>query len=124
MLHEPGRSYEFLIEESVLRRQIVPPTILRAQLDRLLHDLELPSSRIGIIPQGARVKAIPWLSFQVFYGEDVEAGIELPTGPQFFPGSDAETFIRLLDRLWLDAVEGDDARQVIATARDALPIKG
>jgi transcriptional regulator with XRE-family HTH domain len=121
MLYEPGHTYEFLIDEPVLRRLVVSPTVLRAQLDRLVSALSIPSLRLGIIPMTARLRAVPWLPIAVFVGETTEALIETPAEERFYSGEAARPFTALLDRLWTSAVEDDEARRLIIAARDALP---
>jgi transcriptional regulator with XRE-family HTH domain len=121
LLYEPNHRYEFLIDEAVLRRLLVPPGVLRSQLDRLVSTLGVPSVRLGIIPMTARLKAVPWMSFALFVGEDTEAAIETPAEEFFYGGEDAAPFVALLDRLWASAVEGADARRLIEAVRDSLP---
>lgn len=121
MLYEPGHSYEFLIDEPVLRRLVVSPKVLRAQLDRLANAIGIPNLRLGVIPQTARLRAVPWLPVAVFVGETTEALIETPAEERFFAGEAALPFVQLLDRLWQSAVEGEEARRLILAARDALP---
>ena len=121
VLYEPGHRYEILIDEPVLRRLIVSPAVLRAQLDRLSSAIAIPSVRLGVIPMTARLRAIPWLPIAVFVGETTEALIETPAEERFFSGPDAVPFVTLLDRLWESAVEGDEARSVILAVRDSLP---
>ena len=122
MLYEPGHSYEFVLDEPVLRRLVVPPAVLRAQLDRLQTVIGLPNVRLGIVPQTSRLKAAPWLSFAVFVmGDATEAFIETPTEARFYPGAAAAAFVNVIDRLWASAVEDDEARRLIIAARDSLP---
>lgn len=121
MLYEPDHRYEFLIDEPVLRRLIVSPRVLRAQLDRLLSAIGIPNLRLGVIPMTARLRAVPWLPVAVFVGEQTEAMIETPAEERFFAGASADPFVTLLDRLWESAVEGDEARSLILAARDSLP---
>lgn len=124
LIYEPDHRFELLIDEAVLHRLLVPPAVLRAQLDRLLATLNVPSVRIGIIPRTARLKAVPWLSFAVFVAAnpaDTEVAVETPAEEFFHDGQDVVPYIAVLDRLWESAVEGDAARRVILAARDSLP---
>ncbi|WP_298800392.1 helix-turn-helix transcriptional regulator [uncultured Pseudonocardia sp.] len=120
MLYEPGHRYEFLIDEAVLHRRLVPPAVLRAQLDRLLHALSIPSVHLGIIPMDAQLKAIPWLPIALFVGDATEAAIETPAEERFYTGDDATPFVALLDRLWMSAVDGERAAELITAVRDSL----
>jgi transcriptional regulator with XRE-family HTH domain len=122
LLYEPNHRYELLLDEAVLYRLVVPPAVLRAQLDRLLATLSVPSVRLGVIPRTARLRSVPWLSFAVFVGVGgAEVAVETPAEEFFHGGEDAVPYIEVLDRLWTSAVEGDGARAVIQTARDSLP---
>ena len=121
MLYEPDHRYEFLIDEPVLRRLIVSPAVLRAQLGRLLSSIGIPNLRLGVIPMTSRLRAVPWLLVAVFVGETTEALIETPAEERFFTGEAAVPFVALLDRLWMSAVEGEEARRLIEAARDSLP---
>lgn len=121
LLYEPNHRYELLIDEAVLHRLLVPPAVLRSQLDRLLATLSVPSVRLGIIPRTARLRAVPWLPFAVFVGAATEVAVETPAEEFFHDGEDAVPYVEVLDRLWTSAVEGDEARHLILAARDSLP---
>jgi transcriptional regulator with XRE-family HTH domain len=121
MLYEPDHSYEFLIDEPVLRRLIVSPAVLRAQLDRIHNTIGLPNVRIGVIPMTSRLKAVPWLPITVFAGKTTEVLIETPAEERFYAGEDGAPFVNVIDRLWSSAVEGDEAARLVIAARDSLP---
>ena len=122
LLYDEGRDYEFLIDEPVLRRLLISTQAQRAQLDRLQTALDLPNVRFGIIPQDTELGGVPWLPVTVFHGEETIAAIESPSQEHFYSGAEADPFIRMMDRLWSTAVEGDAARQLILAARNALPL--
>lgn len=55
-LYDSTRKYHILLWEGVLRTRICPPTVLAAQLDRLLGVVGLDTVELGIVPFGAALK--------------------------------------------------------------------
>jgi transcriptional regulator with XRE-family HTH domain len=120
MLYDPAKSFEFLIGESALRWLICSPAVMRSQLDRLQTIIGLERIRFGIIPMGVELATTPQNSFQMYVGDDSVVAVETFIGETFHRGDEAEAYGRAMDRLWDEAVVGEDARQLIIAATQAL----
>jgi hypothetical protein len=116
-LYEPGRRFEFLLTESVLRWAPVPAPAMRAQLDRLQTVIGLENVRFGIVPFGP-VDAFPMTACALYSAADgtIAAYVETILGDSEAKGDRADRLAQVVDRLWADAAEGDDARAIIARA--------
>lgn len=117
-VYDPDRQFEFLLTEAVVRF-VLPDSVdvMRDQLERLISLSRLPNVRLGIIPFGIPLPATPQCGFQI-YGET--GAIENFLGHAYVYDDDLAKLERVLTALWQEAVEGDDARNLIAAARDAL----
>ncbi|MEU3824833.1 helix-turn-helix transcriptional regulator [Streptomyces sp. NPDC029080] len=120
-LYEPGKQLELLMWEGVLWAQVCPPSVLAAQLDRLLGVVGLDTVRLGIVPLDNGLRLPPANAFCVLderlvIVEDWHAELWL---------DDAET-IALYRRVWdtfaESAVFGTEAQQVIARVRRSLKV--
>lgn len=120
-LYAPGKQFEFLLAESVLRWLICPPAVMRAQLDRLQTVIGLGHVRFGILPMGVELATTPQNSFQIYVSDEPVAVVETFTGETFMPGSEAAAYGRALDRMWEEALTGERARERILAATQALP---
>lgn len=121
MLYDPNKRFEFLIGESALRWQIVPPAVMRAQLDRLQTVIGLERIRFGILPMQVELGITPQNSFQIFEADEPLVTVETFIGEKPHWGEEAAAYKRALDRLWDEAVTGEAARQLIIAATQALP---
>lgn len=122
MLYDPGKTFEFILAEPVLRWLICPREVMREQLDRLQTVIGLARVRFGIIPMGVELPTTPQNSFQLYVGEETIAAVETFIGETFHRDEEADAYGRALDRLWDEAVTGDAARQLIISATQALPM--
>uniref|UniRef100_UPI003F494F0C helix-turn-helix domain-containing protein n=1 Tax=Nonomuraea sp. CA-251285 TaxID=3240002 RepID=UPI003F494F0C len=120
MLYDSAKSFEFLLTESVLRMLICPPAVMRAQLDRLQTVIGLERVRFGIIPMGVELRVTPQNSFGIYDGEESLAIVETFIGETFHRDTEAARYARAMDKLWDQAVVGDQARDLIIAAADAL----
>jgi hypothetical protein len=118
-LYDPGKRFEFLLAEPVLRFLLVPPTVMHAQLDRLQTVIGLERVRFGIVPMGVVLTRTPQASVQIYVGEDTIAVAEDFAG-ETWHRENAEVYARGLDRMWEEAVEGDKARELIIQAAQSL----
>lgn len=118
MLYDPAKQFEFLLAEPVLRWLLVPPPVMRSQLDRLQTVIGLERVRFGILPMGVQLATTPQNSFQVYAGSDAGtvAVAETFLGEDFSDGDQAAAYGRALDLMWAEAAEGDDARALILRA--------
>lgn len=116
-LYDTSKRFEMLITEPVLRWRVAPPAVLRAQLDGLLAAMDLPNVRFGIVPLDAELSWTPQQSFAMF--DDV-AIVEGFVGETTYEGDEAARFARVMELMWSEAVEGDEARRLIRSAAEAL----
>lgn len=117
-LYDTSRRFDLLLAEPVLRWLVPPPSVMLAQLDRLLAVLSgMPNIHIGILPMGAPISLSPQNSF--FIADDV-AYVETFMGETVHYGDEAAAYHRVMDRLWQDAVTGEQARALILRAVEAV----
>jgi len=119
LLYAPGKRFEFLLAEPVLRWLLCPPATMRAQLDRLQSVIGLPNVRLGVLPLGVQIVTTPQNSFQLY---DELAMVETFIGETAHRDDAAAAYGRALDLLWQDAVTGEEARRLIVRAAEALPL--
>lgn len=119
-LYDLGKRFEFLIDESVLRRLVCPPEVLRGQLDRLQGVIGLPNVRVGILPLAAQpLTLVPENSFTI-----VDEMVLVETTGKEDPSTDEhqrEVHETALALWWAVAVESEDARRLIVEAGRRLP---
>lgn len=112
LLYEGGPSIEILIAEAALRHPIATPAVMAAQIDRLISALGLPGVRIGVLPLGRQLPYVPWHGFWIVddtvFIENITAEVRVTDE------TDVAIYHRLADALWSVAVEGDDARALLA----------
>lgn len=121
MLYDPGKRFEFLLAEPVLRWLLVPPAAMRSQLDRLQTVIGLERVRFGVLPMGVPLATTPQSSFQIYAGARTVAVAETFLGERFHAGGEAEDYGRALDLMWGDAAEGEPARELLINATRSLP---
>ncbi len=119
VLHEGGRRFAFLIEESVLRNAIGGTDVLVGQLGHLLTVGSLPNVSLGVVPMGADRCRMPVEGFWIF--DAAQANVELVSGYLTITQPSevamyAETFSQMAEM----AVHGVNARASIMAALDAL----
>lgn len=117
VLYAPGKRFEFVVGESALRYLRVPAKAMAPQLDRLLAVAGAPNIRLGIVPFGVHLRSPLYDSFVTY--DDV-AVVETRVERRTYAGEDGATYVADMDRLWLDAVEGAEARALILAAAEAL----
>lgn len=118
LLYDQAKQWEFLLAEPVLRWMLGPADVMRGQLDRLQTVIGAPNIRFGIIPMGRELATTPQNAFQVY---DDLVIVETFLGETFHTGPDADTYCKAMDRLWDEAVSGEQAREFIVNAIRALP---
>jgi transcriptional regulator with XRE-family HTH domain len=117
-LYDTSKRFEFLLAEPVLRWVLCPPDVMRGQLDRLQSVLGLPNVKLGILPMGVLLKTPPLSAFEIY---DDLAVAESFAAEEEHRGDAAKNLGIVMDRLWEDAVTGEDARALILKAIAALP---
>lgn len=118
-LFDTNRHFEFVFDEALLRTWRVDAETMRSQLFRIQSAIGLPNVRIGIIPQNRFVDTFNVNSFEI-YGDLVTVETTLGDEPKV-RGDEVDTYRAQMDRLWADAVEDDEAHQLIEDARTAIP---
>jgi transcriptional regulator with XRE-family HTH domain len=121
MLYDTSRRFEFLLAEPVLHWRLCPPEVMRHQLDRLHSVLGMSHVRLGVIPLGVELATTPQNSFQLY---DDTAIVETFIGETVHGESGSAAYARAMERLWDEAVTGDDVRQLIIAATEDLPRSG
>lgn len=110
------RRFEFVIAEPVLRWGLVPPDVMRVQIDRLASAIGLPNVRLGVLPFGA-VDDVPTHMFEMFDGL---VCIETTSRGHRHIGAEADIYARTFATLQRAALAGDDARQFLRQVADDL----
>ncbi|MDX2595286.1 helix-turn-helix transcriptional regulator [Streptomyces sp. WI03-4A] len=112
VLYEPGRESVFVLTEAVLRTWPGTPTLMLAQLDRLLAVESLSSVRLGVIPWRRAVPVLPRLGFTLCDRQAVV--IEAFTGEQMLTDvADVAAYEETFDQFERAAVFGDDVRGLL-----------
>lgn len=117
-LYDLSKSFEVILTEAVIRMLLVDPPVMRAQLVRLEDVLDLPNVRLGIIPQGRRVRTAAQSSFVMYDDLAIVEGFVVDNPYQ---GAQAERFAMVMERFWADAEEGAEARRLLRAAISDLP---
>jgi transcriptional regulator with XRE-family HTH domain len=116
-LYDPAKRFEFLLCEPVLRWVLPSRSAMRGQLDRLQTIIGAPNIRFGVIPMGAELAVSPQNAVQMY---DDLAITETFVGETYHRDEEAEAYGRAIDRMWSEAVEGEEVREFIVTAMRAL----
>lgn len=122
-LYDTTKSIDVLIAEAALRYPVATPTVMAAQIDRLVPLLGLPHVRFGMLPLDQR---LPWMPMHGYWIVDDQAMVENVTAEITINDPDELAAYRTLtDKLWTVAVEGDDARALLLRlARDYAERRG
>ncbi|GAB1639599.1 helix-turn-helix domain-containing protein [Krasilnikovia sp. MM14-A1259] len=113
-LYEPGRRFEFILHESILRSGWPTAEIMQGQLTLLQAAIGLPNVRLGIYPLDVAVGQPMTGSFEL-YGDTCYVDIVIDDEKRTLADEVAK-FNREMDVLWESAVEGDRARALINDA--------
>jgi len=117
VLYASGKQFEFLVLEAAFRYLLCPRDVMAGQLDRLQTVIGLPNVRFGIIPPARELAVCPMIGFLMV--DDVVV-TESFTSADTLRDAEAAKYGEIMDAMWPDAVEGEDARQLIASAVDGL----
>ncbi|MFE4329007.1 helix-turn-helix domain-containing protein [Streptomyces sp. NPDC056831] len=119
VLHEPGKVFAFLLEESVLRSGIGGRDVMVGQLGHLITAGAQPNISLGVIPARPDRTRMPVEGFWIF--DSTQVNVELVSGHLTITQAHevsqyAATFAELSDH----AVYGSDARSIIMDALQQL----
>jgi transcriptional regulator with XRE-family HTH domain len=112
-----GRRFELLIAEPALRWGIVPPEVMREQIDRLHGVIGLGNVRLGILPLGVPLDLVPLHTFAMY---DDLVCVETFGREHRYTGPEAETYAAVFDTLWQSAATGHEARRLLTRIADDL----
>lgn len=113
------KHFEIILAEPVLRWLLCDPGAMRAQLGRLYGLIGMRGVRFGIIPMGVRLSTIPQHGFGVY--DDALVVIETFAKDEMYAGKVPAKYIRIMDLLWAQAVEGPGAAELLMAAMAVLP---
>ena len=114
LLYEPDREIEILVAEVALTNPPCSPTVMAAQIDRLVSATGLPTIQFGILPLYRPLPALLPHSFWIF--DDTVHVETVATDDRVTDPDQVAVFNRLADELWSVAVSGDEARSVLLAA--------
>ncbi|MFJ4688633.1 helix-turn-helix domain-containing protein [Streptomyces sp. NPDC088789] len=119
VLHQGGRRFAFLVEESVVRSGTGGPDVMLGQLRHLIAVASRPNVSLGVVPMRPDRRRWPVEGFWIY--DAAQVNVELVSGYLTItrPGEVsmyAETFAELADQ----AVHGTEARSVIEDAMGRL----
>ncbi|MFD8865594.1 helix-turn-helix domain-containing protein [Streptomyces sp. NPDC059590] len=120
-LYDSRKQYRIIMWEGALRALVCPPSVLAAQLDRLMSVIGLDTVELGIVPFAAPLKIQPSNGFWIYderlvIAEDWHAELWINDAPSI------ATYLRAWNTLRESAVFGADAQRVISQARRALDL--
>jgi transcriptional regulator with XRE-family HTH domain len=113
-LYHPERQFKFLVTEAALRTRLCPPSVLRAQLDRLLALSGMENVELSVLPSSAPLPKAVSHGFWIF--DDTLVLIEtLNAELAIRDREDIALYVRLFDTYWDAASHGQRAFDFIAT---------
>ncbi|MGW1280118.1 helix-turn-helix domain-containing protein [Streptomyces tsukubensis] len=119
ILHERGRTFALLMEESVLRNGMGGPVVMAEQLDRLLDVGGMPHVSLGVLPMTADRSCMPVEGFWIY--DAAQVNVELVSGYLTLTRSgEVAMYASRFAELASMAVHGAAAHRLISGARDML----
>jgi transcriptional regulator with XRE-family HTH domain len=116
LLYDSSRAFEFVFTEAALRILPCPRHVMLGQLDRLLS-LSMDNVTLGIIPFGAELAITPVNGFLLL---DDQLTVETYGWEDQEHDEESAIHRRIFDMLMGDALTGDEARRLIASAAEDL----
>ncbi|CAM3497734.1 helix-turn-helix domain-containing protein [Stackebrandtia soli] len=114
MLYDTSKTFDIVIDEAALRRNVYGPKIMRGQLDRLSAAIGMSNVDVRILPMRPTkpLGISPQNSFAIY--DDV-ALVETYVGESVHDGEGATKYHQVMNQLMKVSLAGDEARQLIAT---------
>ncbi|MEU8555984.1 helix-turn-helix transcriptional regulator [Streptomyces anthocyanicus] len=120
IIHQPGRTFVFAVEEAALRHQVCDPDAMAAQLGHLLTAGALPQVSLGIIPM-ATTERVQWPRETFHMYDDRLVSVELVSARvRITQPTEISLYSRAFEELRGMAVYGADARALVLRAIEAL----
>lgn len=120
IIHEPGRRFLFVVEESVLHHQLGDTEAMAAQLGHLLSAGALPSVSLGLIPMATRDR-VQWPQETFHIYDEAVVGVELVTAQvHVTQPSEIAQYGNTFEELRGMAVYGAQARELVLRAIESL----
>ena len=117
ILHEEGRTFEFIIAEAALAMPPCPPKVMHAQIDRLMISMDLENVTVGIVPQGRQLAMSFYNNFTLL---DDLLVVESYGYEDQVTGELAEAHARIFEMLMDESAKEEDARRLITKAAARL----
>ncbi|MFD2357007.1 DUF5753 domain-containing protein [Nonomuraea ferruginea] len=113
VLFEEGRRFAFVLTEGAVRTRPGSPSLMPAQLDRLVEVSALPHVRLGVVPWKAEAAAFPLHGFTIYDG--TVSVVETLTGDLTLTGaSEIAAHEEAFEAFAAAAVYGDELRDLLA----------
>jgi hypothetical protein len=115
VLYDGEHHYEVILGEQALYTNVGGAAVMRGQMERLLHDIDLPSLTLGVIPAAAEVSVVPLPGFNL-HGDD-RAHYELvSTGVDIADPDELALHEKAFNALRSAACYEDAAKELISKA--------
>lgn len=119
VLHEGGRRFAFLVEESVIRSGVGGAEVMSGQLGHLLAVASLPHVSLGVVPMRTDRERWPVEGFWLY--DTAQVNVELVSGYlTITQPSEVAMYADAFAELAELALYGANARALITSAMDAL----
>jgi hypothetical protein len=117
VLYDQSKTFEFVITEAAFRLLPCPRPVMLGQLDRLMTASTLANVTLGIVPFDTELAVMPMLGFLA--ADDLTV-VETFTSSDTLRGQESAKYSQIFEELLAEAVTGEEARRLIATAAEAL----
>ncbi|MFK0117019.1 helix-turn-helix domain-containing protein [Streptomyces sp. NPDC090994] len=118
-LYDSAKRFHLILWEAALHSLVCPPSVLAAQLDRLLGTIGLDTVELGVIPLSAPLKIPPATAFWIY--DDRQVIVENWHAELWIDDeASVDTYRRTWRTLRESAAYGVDAQNVINAARRGL----
>ncbi|WP_405938275.1 helix-turn-helix domain-containing protein [Streptomyces sp. NBC_00726] len=113
VLHNPAKSFTFILTEQAARWPLLPPAAMSVQLDRLVSVSRIPQVRLGVIPLNGHVPERPLSTFTVY--DRRLATVETGTGALLLRDHrDVSAYLAEFENYERHAVFGDECRELLS----------
>ncbi|MYW07031.1 helix-turn-helix domain-containing protein [Streptomyces sp. SID2563] len=119
VLHDPSKSFTFILTEQAVRWPLLPPAAMSVQLDRLVSVSRIPQVRLGVIPLGGYVPERPLSTFTVY--DRRLATVETGTGALLLRDHrDVSAYLAEFENYERHAVFGEECREILSEWSEAF----